>query len=274
MTILVTGATGNIGRKVVDELLARGATDVRALTNKPAAAALPDGVRVAQGYLGRPETLPAAFDGVDRMYLAPMHKSLEGVLDLARQAGVEYVVDLSGEHESWWGHVTRAVEASGLAWTHLWPADFMENTRTWAPQIQTTGAVREPDPNKASAPIAMADIAAIAAQSLLEAGAEGKAYSLAGPEILTRAELTRQIGSALGQDISFITASREETIEALTPSMGERAVWYVDNVLAHMTTTPTAPTNSVEEITGRPATTFAQWAVDNAAMFRQPVTPG
>jgi uncharacterized protein YbjT (DUF2867 family) len=134
--ILVTGATGNIGRKVVGHLVERGARDVRALTTDPARARLPPGVEVARGYLRRVETLPAALEGVDTMYLAPTPDTVTEVVELARAAGVRRIVDLSGEPESWWGDVTRAVEAGGVAWTHLWPGDFMENTEMWAPQIR------------------------------------------------------------------------------------------------------------------------------------------
>jgi nucleoside-diphosphate-sugar epimerase len=86
MTILVTGATGSVGRLVVDHLLAAGATDVRALTNKPDKAALPAGVEVVKGYIGRPETLPAALEGVDRMYLAPLQECGTSSIWLDRKA--------------------------------------------------------------------------------------------------------------------------------------------------------------------------------------------
>ncbi|MFF2551089.1 NAD(P)H-binding protein [Nocardia sp. NPDC058058] len=268
MTILVTGATANIGRKVVDHLLALGATDVRALTNSPRKAALPDGVRVAQGHLGKPETLPAAFEGVERIYLAPVPDTVTEVLALARAAGVRQIVDLSGEPESWWGSVSKAVEDSGMAWTHLWPADFMENTLMWSRQIHEVGIIREPHPEAASAPIAMDDIAAVAAVALLSDDHHGRAHSLGGPEILTRAELARQLGAALGRDIAFERSSREEAIAALTPTMGETATWYVDNALSSFDPNPVGlPITSVADITGRPATTFARWAGANVARF-------
>ncbi|MFD3595215.1 NAD(P)H-binding protein [Nocardia sp. NPDC058640] len=270
MTILVTGATANIGRMVVDQLIAGGARDVRALTIDPEKAALPAGVEVVRGHLGRPERLGAAFEGVDRMYLAPSQGDVSEVLEVARAAGVRQVVDLSGEPESWWGSVCTAVEGSGIEWTHLWPADFMENTLSWSQQIRAAGSVREPHPETASAPIAMSDIAAVAATALLTDGHLGRAYSLGGPEILTRAELVAQLADALDRDIPFVRSSREETIAALTPTMGDTTGWYVDNVLLGFAPPPESlPITSVEDITGRPATTFAAWARANAARFAE-----
>ncbi|WP_024801504.1 NAD(P)H-binding protein [Nocardia sp. BMG51109] len=268
MAILVTGATANIGRKVVDHLLARGATDIRALTVDPRKAALPAGVEVVEGSLRRPDTLAPAFADVKRMYLAPMPDTAAEALALARAAGVRQVVDLSGEPESWWGSVGMAVEASGLAWTHLWPADFMENTLIWSHQINATGVVREPRPDGATAPIAMDDIASVAATALLTEAYIGRSCALAGPEILTRTDLVGQLADALGRDIAFRRSSREETVTALAPTMGDTAPWYVDNVLYGFDPRPAdLPTTSVPDITGRPATTFARWAADNAERF-------
>ncbi|MGW6332049.1 NAD(P)H-binding protein [Nocardia rhamnosiphila] len=267
MAILVTGATGNIGRKVVDQLLVRGATDIRALTVDPAKAALPAGVDAVRGYLRRPETLPAAFDGVDRMYLASIQDGVDEVVEVARAAGVRHIVDLSGEPDSWWGAIATAVEASGIAWTHLWPGDFMENTGMWAQQIRETGAVREPDPEAGSTPIAMDDIAAVAAVALTGDGHHGRAYELTGPERLSRAELVREIAAALGRTIDFVRVTPEETVRALGPAMGDNAQWYVENVLIGLDGHTLPPNRVVEEIIGRPATTFAQWAARYATEF-------
>jgi uncharacterized protein YbjT (DUF2867 family) len=268
--ILVTGATSNIGRMLVDHLLAAGAPDVRALTNDPARAALPAGVEVVEGYLRRLDTVPDALEGVDRMYLAPTPDTVGDVVALARRAGVGHIVDLSGEPESWWGSVTRAVEEGGTPWTHLWPGDFMENTTIWAHQIRTTGTVREPYPDSATAPIAMDDIAAVAATALLEDSHAGRAYTLTGPETLTRVEMVRRLGDALGLDVPFVEVSRADAIGVLTPTMGANAEWYVDNVLGGFAGQPMPTTSTVEEITGRAATTFAQWAAAHADEFRAP----
>ena len=96
MTILVTGATGNIGRRIVDHLIDLGANDIRALTKNPAKAKLPDGVTTVTGYLGDPASLPAALEGVERCIWPRCRRRSTRTLELAKQANVEYVVALSG----------------------------------------------------------------------------------------------------------------------------------------------------------------------------------
>lgn len=272
MTILVTGATGSIGRMVVGHLLSRGATDVRALTVDPDRAALPDGVEAVRGSVRRPESLDAALDGVDAMYLAPYPPTVDDVLARARDAGVGHVVDLSGEPESWWGSVNDAVEASGVRWTHLWPADFMENARMWLPQIRETGEVREPWPDAASAPTAMDDIAEVAAVALVENGHEGRSYGLRGPAGVSRREMVAAIAEATGVPIGFVTSTPEETARALEPAMGSSAAWYVQNVLTGFASATPQPNTLVADVTGRPATTFAAWAAAHADDLRAAIT--
>jgi uncharacterized protein YbjT (DUF2867 family) len=267
MRILVTGATGNVGRLVVDHLLAAGATQVRALTADPAKAALPAGVEVVEGYLGRLETMPAALEGVDRMYLAPLPPTVREVVALARQAGVHQIVDLAGAKSSLWHAVEEAVEESGIAWTHLEAGEFMTNSQIWAGQIRATGAVRDAYPAAANAPIALDDIAAVAAAVLLEDGHVGKAYELTGPQTVTRAERVRLIGEALGRDIPFVELTHEQAVEQLSAVIGEPAAWYLDRI-AELAEHPQRAVSTVQEITGRPGTTFAEWATRHADTFR------
>ncbi len=264
MQILVTGATGNIGRKVVDHLVAAGAQNVRALTNNPARAALPPGVEVAEGYLGRVSTLPAAFEGVDRMYLAPLLDTIDEVVALAKEAGVGQIVDLSGEAH--WTPIATAVENSGLDWTHLFTGDFIENSTIWTDQIRASDEILDPFPEVASTPITMDDIARVAAAVLLSDGHAGRTYELTGPEALTRAERIQQIGTALGRALSVRKVPREEAIEIFARSMGDGAEWYVDATGSMLGWQP-EPTTAVADLTGSPATTFASWAAANTAAF-------
>jgi uncharacterized protein YbjT (DUF2867 family) len=264
--ILVTGATGSVGRLVVDELVHSRAS-VRALTVDPQRAKLPESVDVVRGNIYRPETLSGVFDGITKMYLAPATEVAADICALARDAGVEHIVDLSGEPESWWGPIVTAVEDSGVEWTHLWAGEFMENSTIWADQIRSTRQVRDAFPTAANAPIAMADIAAVAAKALLGDGHTGRTYSLTGPETLTRADLVRQIGDALGTKVPFIEVSRDEAIAQLTPSMGEYATWYVDGA-ASLVDNPQLATTTLADVLGGPATTFAEWATVHVGEFR------
>jgi uncharacterized protein YbjT (DUF2867 family) len=267
MKILVTGATGNVGRLVVDELLAAGATDIRALTVDPARAALPAGVEVVRGYLGRLDSMPAALDGVDRMYLAPLLDTVRDVTRLARAAGVRRIVDLAGGEDTDWYAVEQAVEDCGVAWTHLEAGEFMANALMWAPQIKAGDVVRDAYPESANAPIALEDIAAVAARALLDDSHEGATHVLTGPETLTRRDQVRRLGAALGRDLRYVELTREEAIAELIPTMGEYAAWYVDG-MAMLVEHPQRAVQTVREITGRPGTTFAQWAARNADSFR------
>ncbi len=276
MKILVTGATGNVGRLVVDELLAAGAS-VRALTNNPRKAALPAEVEVVEGYLGRLETLPAALEGIERMYLAPLPRTARQVATMAKAAGAKRIVDLSssdadteaaGDPAQWHYYaVERAVENSGVAWTHLRPGEFMTNTLDWAEQIRSTGVVRAAYADAATAIIDLQDIAAVAARVLLEDGHIGKKYELTGPAPVRRADLARQIGEAIGRDVRFEELSRDQAVAELTPAMGEWAAWYVDG-FGRLVDHPQPALPTVEQITGRPATSFAEWAVKHADAFR------
>lgn len=120
MTILVTGATGVVGRNVVRQLVEAG-EDVRAMSRRPADGAV-------YGDLLKPETVP--FDGVDRMYLFPVDETAREVVARARDAGVRRIVDLSAASVTIGLHVNpveQAVEESGLEWTHVRPAGFMAN---------------------------------------------------------------------------------------------------------------------------------------------------
>ncbi|TWS19201.1 hydroxylase [Tsukamurella asaccharolytica] len=270
MTILVTGATGNIGRKVVDELVARGVGDIRALTTNPAKAALPSGVEAFSGFIGKPETLDGAhghaFDGVTAMYLAPYEPTAAEVLRRAKDAGVEYVVATSGSAH--WQALTDTILASGLAVTVLGPGEFMENFAGWAGQV-ATGVVREPYPDAGSAPISMDDIAAVAAALLAaedHSAHVGKVYELTGPSFLTRVEMAAQIGEGIGREVGFEQISREEAEEALRPHMGDMAGWYLD--LQDASRRYRQEANSlVEELSGRPAMSLAQWAARNRSLF-------
>lgn len=267
MTILVTGATGNIGRRIVDHLIDLGANDIRALTKNPARAKLPDGVDTITGYLGDPESLPAALDGVERVYLAPLPQTLDATLDLIKKAGVEYVVALSGGAH--WQEHSDTITASGVVNTQLGPGEFLENFAMWSEPIKATRTVREPYPSVVEAPISMDDIARVAATLLVkpEQSHYGRSYELTGPQALTRAQIAEQIGVGIGVNVTFEQCSRAEAEEALRPVMGDEVGWYLD-LMADGVADAQQANGFVAELTGTPAESVAQWAARNAELFR------
>lgn len=267
MTILVTGATGNIGRRIVDHLIDLGANDIRALTKDPAKAKLPDGVAPVIGYLGDPPSLAAALDGVNGMYLAPLTATLRATLELIKDANVDYVVALSGAAH--WQEHADAITSSGLTNTQLGPGEFLENFAMWASQIKATRTVREPYPGAVEAPIAMDDIAKVAATLLAkrDESHHGRMYPITGPQALTRAEIAAQIGVGIGVDVTYQRCDRAETESALRPVMGDQAGWYLDVVEASVDA-PQQANHLVAELTGTAAQSVAQWAAANAELFR------
>ncbi|HEX2036246.1 MAG TPA: NAD(P)H-binding protein [Chloroflexota bacterium] len=277
MTILVTGATGNVGRLVVDELVRAGAPAVRALTVDPEQAALPPQVEVVTGYLGRPSTLPAALAGIDTVYLAPLPRTVRAFTALARRAGVRRVVTLSsssvdeeaaGDPAQWHYYaVEQAVEQAGFAWTHLRPGSFMTNTLGWADSIRREGVVRWPYPGASETPIDLRDIAAVAAVVLLDERHTGQSYTLTGPQSIRQIDQVRAIGAAIGKEIRFEELTPEQARQAWRGTVPEAAIAWLLDGYALSTAQPQVPLPTVQELTGRPARTFAQWAIDHAHLF-------
>ena len=273
--IVVTGATGNVGGAVLRQLLDSGES-VRAVTRKPDRANLPAGAEIVGGDLDQPESLADAFDGADRLFLFPNPTTAAEVTTLAKRHGVHRVVVLSSNsvteahsdnviavmHRS----VEDTVRASGLDWTFVRPGGFATNTLAWAPGIRAEGLVRAPFADLGNSLIHEADIAAVAVAALLEDGHSQASYELSGPEALTPAQQTQAIGTAIGRELRFeeqsIPDARAQMLEQIPAPIVDAILGYADRAMG----VEVLPT--VEQITGHPARTFAQWARDHAADFR------
>ncbi|WP_406312658.1 NAD(P)H-binding protein [Streptosporangium sp. NBC_01639] len=274
--ILVTGATGNVGRNVVRQLLDAG-EKVRTITRNPESAGLPDGVEVLPGDLTRPETLPAALRGVEQAFLFPVFGSLDDFLRIGKESGLEQVVLLSSAAvtfptSNWIGdrhlECERAVEESGLSWTHVRPGMFMANDLAWAAQIATGDVVRAPYGDAAAAPIDERDIAAVIVRALLDRQA-GEAHLIGGTESLTQIERVRILGEAIGRPLRFEELPREQAREHMIGHLPPQAVDFMLDGLASAVGRPAEVSSVVEKVTGRPAHTYAQWAAHHADDFRR-----
>jgi len=274
---LVSGATGNVGSELAAALAGAG-EPVRALVRDPDAVVLPDGAEAVTGDLNHPETLAKALTGVDAVFLLPGYADMPGLLARARDAGVARVVLLSGGSAGS-GDLTnavsrymieseRAVRASGLPWTIVRPRAFMSNALRWLPQLTAGDEVRVQFPGVRAAVIDPYDIAAVAARALTSGDHEGRTYEVSGPEALLPRDQVAVLGEVLGRDLRCVELSDEETRAELTASMPAAYVdaffdFYVTGTLDE---SPVEPT--VQQVTGRPPRTFAQWARAHAGDFR------
>jgi uncharacterized protein YbjT (DUF2867 family) len=262
--MLITGATGNMGGRVLSQLTATGA-HVRALVRNPEAACFPPQVEVVRGDLTLPETLDACLDGIDCVFLVWTAPSATAGAVLERIAkSAKRIVFLSAPLKT--AHpffqqpnplramveqIERLIETSGLDWTFMRPGMFAGNARHWwAPQIRVGDVVRWPYLSAPTAPVDERDIAAVAVRVLCEDRHVGAEYVLTGPQSLTQLEQVSTIGQVIGrslqvQDISPEEARRELRLPAVLLDAWAAAVGQ-----------PAFVTSTVEEITGKPARTF------------------
>jgi uncharacterized protein YbjT (DUF2867 family) len=282
---LVTGATGRVGRQVVSQLLAAG-VPVRALCRNPHSANFPPEVEVAAGDLTLPATLSAPLDGIDSVFLvwcAPAAAVPSAIEEIARKA--RRIVFLSSPHQTnhplfqgaqpnpmsrMHAEIERLIQASGLAWTFLRPGMFAANARAWwAPQIRAGDVVRWPYSCAPTAPIHERDIAAVAVRALCDHRHAGLDYVLTGPQSLTQAEQVSTIGSVIGRSLR---------LEEIHPDEAQRELFAMIGMSASVTKMllrawaaaigqPALVTFTVAAITGMPAHTFRDWALDNASEF-------
>ena len=278
--ILVTGATGQVGRHLVAGLLAEGAP-VRALTRNPDTAGLPAGAEVALGDPDRPETIAAALAGTTAVFVnvTAVGGLITELMAEAAQAGTRTAVMLSsltvrdnGVQPYSIGAHHKAIEdvimASGLDWTFLRCGGFAANTLAWAPMIRAEGVVRAPYLNAATAPIAEQDIAAAAVRVLADGGHAGARYVLTGQESITQAGQARAIAAAIGRPLRVEELPAEEFRQAATAYLPAAAVDDMLRYFAEYVGRTAQMSPDLEAVTGLPATTFAEWATGHTASFR------
>ncbi|MEV4474540.1 zinc-binding dehydrogenase [Nonomuraea sp. NPDC049504] len=245
--VLVSGATGTIGRSLVKQVEDAGA-DVRTITRE----------------LTDPVALEAALDGVDAMFLLWPFATAEGARELLELVGARRVVYLSSAaaRPSEIG-IERLIAENAREWTVLRPHAFAANTLRWAEQVRA-GVVRQPYGDATFSPIHERDVAAVAVRALLGEGHHGAVYTLTGPRPMTQREQARAIGAAIGRPVRW---EEEPPEEARTRLVGlgwpEQAVDEMLRALAE----PGPATGTVEEVTGAPASTFETWASEHAADF-------
>ncbi|MGP3989651.1 NAD(P)H-binding protein [Streptomyces sp. 3N207] len=280
--IVVTGATGNIGRTLVP-LLAEAGEAVVAVSRRAQPAGLPDGVRHAQADLGNSASMRPVLKGSDALFillggeLNGPGESAEALLDVAVEAGVKRVVLLSSQINSTRPDApshTRlrefeaAVRASGAEFTLLRPGGFASNAYAWAESVRTKRTVFAPFGEVALPVVDPADIAAVAAAALREDGHAGCTYELTGPEAISPRHQATVISEALGEEVAFVELSREEARAHLAQFMPEEAIGGTLDILGAPLPAEQEISPDIERVLRRPARPFGEWVARNLPAFR------
>ncbi|GGY22423.1 SDR family oxidoreductase [Streptomyces djakartensis] len=279
---VVTGATGNVGRSLVQALAATGA-QVTATSRGISDADVPENVEYRRADLVDPESLRPVFDGADALFLqngGPSAHLLspQDILDVAKAGGVDRVILLSSQgvatrpRSASHGDTARAIEdavqQSGMAWTILRPGGFNSNAYAWAESVRARRTVAAPFADIGLPTIDPDDIAEVAAAILREDGHTGQIYELTGPALTTPRQRAEAIADALGEPVRFIEQTRDEARAQMLQFMPEPVVETTLTILGEPTPAEQRISPDVEQVLGRTPRTFADWAQRHIAAFR------
>lgn len=274
--IAVTGATGNVGRELVRVLDAAG--EAVTAVSRGEAPGLPAGVRHVRADLADPDgprDLRAALDGADALFLLPVGDHPRAVIDAAKAGGVRHVVLISSLGVATRPDVYRhpatfetALRDSGLDWTVLRCGGLDSNAFAWAESIRADRVAAAPFGDVGLPMVDPADVADVAAATLLRPGHAGAVYELTGPAPTTPRDRAAAIAAALGEPVRFVEQTREEARERMLAFMPEPVVEGTLAILGEPLPGERRVSPDVHRILGRAPRPFAEWAARSAAAFR------
>jgi len=281
--ILVTGGTGAIGSELL-RLLSQAGIPARALVRNPNKAQELPGITWVVGDLARPETLPTAFEGAEKLFLLThyyedMVELQHNAIVAARAAGVSHVVKVSAfaatDHSKapigqWHYQIEKELQESGMAWTMLQPHHFMTNLVAQAEYVIKEGAIYSPSGDGKIPYVDPRDVAAVAFVTLTQPGHEGKTYVVTGSEAISYRQASEIIGAAIGKKIRFVDESPEQAQarrvrEGVPPAVIESILAIGAYQRAGGKTVTI--TNTVADLTGRPPRTVSEFIKENASVF-------
>ena len=279
--ILVTGATGNVGSALIQQLSAAGIPS-RALvrSEEKAQQVTAANVETVTGDMSQTVQMAAALEGVSKLFLlSPLEPTMpalqQQVIELAKQTGVQQVVKLSVENADaqsnlsvnrWHGEVEQFLAASDLAWTNLQPGYFMQNLLMSASTIRAQNCFFAPRDEMTTA-IDARDIAAAAFSVLTSGGHENKTYRLTGAKAISYSEMMEQLSQVLGRQIKLVQISQSDYRQGLVDT--GMPDWLVDSLMEMVKAPPQTPCieDTISVLTGRSPILFRQFATDHAEYF-------
>ncbi|MBC2902806.1 NAD(P)H-binding protein [Streptomyces cupreus] len=274
--IVVTGATGNVGRPLVRALVEAGERVTAVSRRSPAGEDVPADVRHQQADLADPASLKPALDGASTLFLLTSGDfmgaggDLGAVMEVVRAAGVRRVVLLSSQGVGT-GHLPAmledAVKASGVEWTMLRPSGFHSNALQWAEPIRTRREVAAPFGDVALPTVDPVDVAAAAAVALRGEGHGGKVYELTGPAPVSPRQQATTIQAALGEPVRFVELTREQARAHMVGFMPEPVVETTLDMLGNPPEALKRVSPDAERLLGRRPHDFAEWAARHVEAF-------
>jgi len=282
--ILVTGGTGLIGREVLRRLSERG-VPARALTRDLKKAHNMPGITWVAGDLGKPETLPAAFEGAKALfllthYLEDMVALQHNAIAAARAAGLTHVVKVSAfaasDHSKapigrWHYQVEKELQESGLEWTMLRPHHFMQNLLAQADYVRKEGAIYSPSGDGKIPYVDGRDVGAVAAVTLTTPGHVGKKYVLTGSEAMSYRQAAEIIAAVIDKPVRFVDESPDQArARRVREGMPPAVIESVLAIGAYQRTggKTVTITSTIADLTGRPPRTVAEFVREHASAFR------
>ena len=283
-TLLITGATGNVGRATVRALSARDPElEIRAATRKPEAYQAPaENVTAVRLDFNDPQSFAPALEGVDKLFLmsAPMDAGaapkLSGLLDAAGRAGVKQVVLMTAmgvEHapQSPLGQVETALKASGIDWTILRPNWFMDNFHPgFLGDMVKKGQITVPAADSKVSFIAAEDIGEAAAVTLLSDGHAGREYTLTGPESLSWETVAQKFTTETGRTVNYIPIGDDDMREALAADgVPEQGLDYMSMLFGAMRGGASAPVaGDIRGLIGREPRNLGEFTKKHKAAWK------
>ena len=282
--ILVTGASGNVGKTVLQEVVKSGAKHRAMYRSAAEAAKAPAETETVIADFAKPETLGAALRGVESVYLVcspiPELVQLESnMIDACVAAGVKHVVqnsalgaeDYDKSFPGWHRKVEDKLKETLLTWTILRPNSFHQNVVAfYAPTIRTQGVFYSSMRDAKNSFIDVRDIAVVAARSLAGGEHAGKIYELNGPEAINYAELARKISKAAGHEVKYVDIPMDAQKKAmLGQGMPEWLVAALLDLQQYYLSGKGGETDGLlQKLLGRAPTTMDEFLKENAAEFR------
>lgn len=279
--IVVTGATGNIGRTLVQQLVAAG-EQVTAVSRGNQDIVLPDRVQHRRADLADPESLSPAVENADALFLLLTGPQLvtgpdpARFVEVAAAGGVKKLVLLSsqatGTRPGLASHARlhafeSALRQSDLNWTILRPTGFFSNTYAWIESIRTEGVIAAPFADVALPAIDPADIAEVAAHVLRTEGHSGTTYELTGPAAISPREQADIVAAALDTSLRFVELTREQARTGMLRFMPADVADGTLDIIGAPTPDEQQVGSDVQRVIGRPATSYAEWVQRNRALF-------